>query len=83
MSQQQTDTLYTMITDLPEEAYEKAVDYISYLKYTFYIKNNSEIEDEEELYNQLEEAKQDIENGNGVSADEAFAEIENKYFVEK
>jgi len=83
MSQQQIDMLYTMIADLPKEAYDKVFDYIAYLKYTIYLKNDLNIKDEEELYNQLEEARLDIENGNGISADEAFSKIENKYFIKK
>ena len=83
MSKQQTDTLYTMIADLPKEAYDKAFDYITYLKYTLYIKNDFDINDEEDLYDKLEEARMDIENGNGIVSDEAFARVENKYFANK
>ena len=83
MSKEQKDTLYTMISDLSEDAYEKVVDYITYLRYTLYIKNEAEIEDEEDLYNKLEEARLDIENGNGVPMEEAFASIENKHFANK
>ena len=48
-----------------------------------YIKNDFNIKDEDDLYNQLEEARVDIENGNGIPADETFATIENKYFANK
>ena len=83
MSKEQKDTLYTMISDLSEDAYEKVVDYITYLRYTLYIKNDVKIENEEDLYNKLEEARLDIENGNGVPMDEAFARIGNKHFTKK
>lgn len=83
MSQQQIDALNTRIANLPKEAYDKVFDYITYLTYTIYFKDDLSIKDEEDLYNQLEEARLDIEDGNGISADEAFTRIECKYFTSK
>jgi hypothetical protein len=80
MSQQQIDALSTVLAELPKEAYDKIYDYIMYLKYRIDIKNDIEIKEEEELYNKLEEARIDIENGNGIPAEQAFSEIEKKYF---
>lgn len=78
MSEKQRE-LYNIIIDLPEELFDKAFDYLEYLKFLAAMDEGPEglkIKSKEDLVNKLNKGLDDIKNGRVVSNDEAFNEAE-------
>ena len=78
MSERQRE-LYDIIIDLPEELFDKAFDYLEYLKFLAAMDEGPvdlKIKDKEDLVNKLNKGLEDIKNGRVISSDEAFNEAE-------
>ena len=78
MSERQRE-LYDIIIELPEELFNKAFDYLEYLKFLAAMDDGPEdlkIKSKEDLINKLNKGLDDIKNGRVVSVDEAFNEAE-------
>lgn len=75
----QKQELYNIIESLPDEFYNKVIDYIEYLKFTETVNNAIEelvIKDKEDLIKKLEKGMDDTNNGRVCSLEKAFEEVE-------
>ena len=78
MSEKQRE-LYNIIIELPEELFNKAFDYLEYLRFLAAMDDGPEdvkIKSQEDLINKLNKGLEDIKNGRSISSDEAFDEAE-------
>ena len=78
MSERQRE-LYDIIIELPEELFDKAFDYLEYLKFLAAMDEGPEdlkIKSKEDLVNKLNKGLDDIKNSRVLSCDEAFNEAE-------
>ena len=78
MSERQRE-LYNIIVELPEELFNKAFDYLEYLKFLAAMDEGPEalkIKGKEDLVNKLNKGLDDIKNGRVLSSEEAFNEAE-------
>lgn len=78
MSERQRE-LYDIIIELPEELFDKAFDYLEYLKFLAAMDEGPEalkIKSKEDLVNKLNKGLDDIKNGRVLSSEEAFNEAD-------
>ena len=78
MSERQRE-LYNIIIELPEKLFDKAFDYLEYLKFLAAMDEGPEalkIKSKEDLVNKLNKGLDDIKNGRVLASDEAFNEAE-------
>ena len=77
MSERQRE-LYNTILELPEDLYDKIMDYIEYLKFSTEDIGGPEeliIKDKEDLIKKLSEGIEDTEKGNLVDFEDVFSEV--------
>ena len=77
MSERQRE-LYNTILELPEDLYDKIMDYIEYLKSSTEDMGAPEeliIKDKEDLIKKLSEGIEDTEKGNLIDFEDVFSEV--------
>lgn len=78
MSERQRE-LYNTILELPDELFDRAFEYLEYLKFVAAMDEGPEdlrIKSKEDLVSKLNAGLEDIKNDRMVSVDEAFSEAE-------
>lgn len=76
----QNQQLYNIIKDLPNELYEKAIDYIEYLKFSQTLNNAPKdltIKSDKDLLEKLQAGISETDKGNVYSIEDVYKDIQD------
>ena len=76
----QNQQLYNIIKDLPNELYEKVIDYIEYLKFSQTLNNASKdltIKSDKDLLEKLQAGISETDKGNVYSIEDVYKDIQD------
>ena len=76
----QNQQLYNIIKDLPNELYEKVIDYIEYLKFSQTLNNASKdltIKSDKDLLEKLKAGISETDKGNVYSIEDVYKDIQD------